>query len=202
MVRPSLLVLLTSLIVASGSLLAVPANHDFVVSGIDSLAAVSVKDLNSVEFPNMIVSPVDGRFGETLRGRLAANLLKKGISAYLTPNNSDSSGKFLLQSTINDYSLKYIGTGGGVFRQGKVVREFAILSQSRLLADDGKLVRTLDAQSFILSDTLTFDQARRVRGEDAFYAPGLPPTTFQRLVEPGIIAGITGILVYLFFASR
>lgn len=202
MVRPLLPVLLTFLIVAAGSLLAVPANHDFVASGLDSLAAVSVEDLNSVEFPNMIVSPVDGRFGENLRDRLAANLLKKGIGAYLAPNEGESRGKFLLQSTINDYSLKYIGTGGGVFRQGKVVREFAVLSQSRLLADDGKLVRTLDAQSLVLSDTLTFDQARRARGDDAFYSPTLPPTTFQRLVEPGIIAGITGILVYLFFASR
>lgn len=202
MVRLSLLTFLTSLILVSGSLFAVPTNHDFVSAGIDRLAAVSVKDLNSVDFPNMIVSPVDGRLGETLRDRLAANLLKQGIGAYLSQDESNSQGKFLLQSTINDYSLKYTGTGGGVFRQGKVVREFAILSQSRLLADDGKLVRTLDAQSYVVSDTLTFDQARRVRGDDVFYSPGLPPTTFQRLVEPGIIAGITGILVYLFFASR
>lgn len=202
MVKPSLLTFLTSLILVSGSLFAVPTNHDFVSAGIDSLAAVSVKDLNSVDFPNMIVSPVDGRLGETLRDRLAANLLKQGIGAYLSQDESNSQGKFLLQSTINDYSLKYTGTGSGVFRQGKVVREFAILSQSRLLADDGKLVRTLDAQSYVVSDTLTFDQARRVRGDDVFYSPGLPPTTFQRLVEPGIIAGITGILVYLFFASR
>ena len=202
MVKTSILILLTFLTIAVGRLLAVPANHDFVALGIDSLAAVSVKDLNSVDFPNMIVSPVEGRFGETLRDRLAAKLMKKGIGAYLSQNDGDSHGKFLLQSTINDYSLKYSGTGGGVFRQGKVVREFAILSQSRLLAEDGKLVHTLDAQSLVLSDTLTFDQARRAQGDDAFYAPELPPTTFQKLVEPGIIAGITGILVYLFFASR
>ncbi len=202
MVRPSLIIFLTTLIFAAGSLFAVPANHDFVAAGIDSLAVVAVKDLNSVDFPNMIVSPVDGRFGETLRDRLAANLLKKGITAFLTPGEGDHQGKFRLQSTINDYSLRYVRTGGGVFRQGKVVREFAILSQSRLVADDGKLVSTMEARSLVVSDTLTFDQARRVRGEDSFYAPALPPTTFQRLVEPGIIAGITGVLVYLFFASR
>lgn len=202
MVRPALLIFLTTMIFAAGSLFAVPANHDFVAAGIDSLAVISVKDLNSVDFPSIIVLPVDGRIGEALRGRLAANLVKKGISAFLTQGEGDNQGRFLLQSSINDYSLRYVGTGGGVFRQGKVIREFAILSQSRLLEGDGRFVKTMEAQSLVVSDTLTFDQARRVRGEDTFYAPALPPTTFQRLIEPGIIAGITGVLVYLFFASR
>ncbi len=202
MVRPSLLVSLTIVIIAAGSIFAAPANRDFVAVAIDSLAVVSVKDLNSVDFPSLIVSPVDGRLGETLRGRLATNLLKKGITAYLLPGEGDNQGKILLQSTINDYSLRYVGAGGGVFRRGEVVREFAILSQSQLLADDGRLIRTMEVQSLVVSDTLTFDQARQARGEDAFFSPALPPTTFQRLVEPGIIAGITGVLVYLFFASR
>ncbi len=202
MVRPALLIFLTTMFSAAGSLFAVPANHDFVAAGIDSLAVISVKDLNSVDFPSIIVLPVDGRIGEALRGRLAANLVKKGISAFLTQGEGDKQGRFLLQSSINDYSLRYVGTGGGVFRQGKVIREFAILSQSRLLEGDGRFVKTMEAKSLVVSDTLTFDQARRVRGEDTFYAPALPPTTFQRLIEPGIIAGITGVLVYLFFASR
>lgn len=202
MVKSSLPIILSTFFLASKVLIAAPANNDFVAAGIDSLAAVAVADLNSVEFPTLIVSSVEGRFGETLRHRLAANLLKRGITAYLTTEEGDKQGKYLLQSTISDYSLKYVGAGGGIFRQGKVIREFKIDSESRLLADDGRLVKSLEGQSLTLSDTLSFDQARQARGEDLFMAPTLPPTTFQKLVEPGIIAGVTGILVYLFFASR
>jgi hypothetical protein len=181
---------------------AAQSNQEFCASGVDKLAAALVADLDPGESSPLIVSDIDGRFGEILRGRLAERLRERGFGVYLAAADSSATGKFLLQSTINEYSLKYVGSGGSAFRQGKVVREFVIGATNRLLERDGKLVRTFEARSVVLADTLSFDQARRAKGSDLFLSPALPPTTFQRLVEPGIIAGVTGVLVYLFFASR
>ncbi|MGB5105441.1 MAG: hypothetical protein WBP29_09260 [Candidatus Zixiibacteriota bacterium] len=169
--------------------------------GVDSTGALFANDLNSSEFSRIIVSTIEGRFGEALRSSIAASLTKRGKTVYYAAAD-DNSDRLLLQSTINDYSLRYVGIGGGVFRQGKVAREFSISAAGALLASDGRLERTLETRTLMVADTLSFDQARRARGDDTFLAPALPPTTFQRLIEPGVIAGITGVLVYLFFASR
>jgi len=60
----------------------------------------------------------------------------------------------------------------------------------------------VEVNAVTVSDTLSFGDARLVRGDDSFLSPALPPTLSQRVVEPGLIVGITGALVYLFFASR
>jgi hypothetical protein len=194
--------LLPTFILFNSLIFAAPSNQEFCASGVDKLAIALVADLESGESSPLIVSVIEGRFGEALRGRLAERLRERGFEVYLAAADSSAARKYLLQSTINEYSLKYVGSDGSAFRQGKVVREFAINATKRLLERDGKLVRTFEACSVVLADTLSFDQARRAKGSDLFLSPALPPTMFQRVVEPGIIAGVTGILVYLFFASR
>lgn len=201
MVRSVLVLLLPTFFLCFSAASAARSNQDFCIAGVDSLAASIASDLNAGDFLPLIVSEIEGRFGDVLRSRLAARLTGSGRDVYLD-TQADRSGKYLLQSTINECSLKFVGRGGNAFHQGKVVREFALSAAVRLLEQDGKLAREFATRSVILSDTLTFEQARRARGNELFLSPELPPTTFQRLVEPGIIAGVTGVLVYLFFASR
>ena len=202
MVRLVLVLFLSAFLFLHESSLAVESNQDFCAAGVDSLAFKLASAFKPGDPARLIVSSIEGRFGDVLRSRLAARLMERGFVVYLSLPVSGGSGKYQLQSTINEYSLKYVRSGGSAFRQGKLVREFTINASCRLLESDGKFVRTFDAPSFVLADTLSFEQARRARGSDLFMSPALPPTTFQRLVEPGIIAGVTGILVYLFFASR
>lgn len=202
MVRSVLIFLFPTLILAYSSGLAQRSNQEFCASGIDSLAVEIVADLNAGDYSPLIVSDIEGRFGDVLRSRLAARLMERGIDVFLTGADGRGTGKYQLQSTINEYSLKYVGSGGSLFRQGKVAREFAISATCCLVEGDGKLVKAFDRRSLVHADTLSLEQARKARGSDMFLSPALPPTTFQRLIEPGIIAGVTGVLVYLFFASR
>ncbi len=196
-----LAVFLPALFLGYGTALSVQANAEFCSAGVDSLAVRIAADLNSGENIDMIVANIEGRFGERLRSCVAARLMGGGSNVFLHPADTLSRTKYLLQSVINEYSLRYVGIGGGAFRQGRITRQFAISAISHLVGPDGKLVRSLES-SAVVADTLNFDQAREARGGDSFLAPALPATTFQRVVEPGIIAGITGVLVYLFFASR
>jgi hypothetical protein len=79
---------------------------------------------------------------------------------------------------------------------------FGISGASQLLGSDGRLLHSAVVSTLTLCDTLSYNEARAARGNDSFLSPTLPPTIYQRLVEPGLILGITGALVYLFFASR
>ena len=201
MVKFASILILSTFWLAIPAWATVPNKLQLCTRGIDSTGAIIANDLNSGEYSGIIVSTIDGRFGEALRNSIGAALTKLGKSVYYAVPD-DNKEKLLLQSTVNDYSLKYVGVGGGLFRQGKVAREFSVSAAGRITAPDGKLERTLETRTLMIADTLSFDQARRARGDDPFLAPALPPTTFQRLIEPGVIAGITGVLVYLFFASR
>lgn len=201
MVNLAPLIFLLTFVITFPVFAVVPSNLQLCSRGLDSAGAALAQDLNSGEYSRIIVSTIEGRFGEQLRNSLGAALTRAGKTVYYAAAG-DNSEKLLLQSAINDYSLRYVGVGGGIFRQGKVAREFSVSAGGRLLAADGRLEHTLATQTLMIADTVSFDQARRARGDDSFLAPALPPTTFQRLIEPGVIAGITGVLVYLFFASR
>jgi len=90
----------------------------------------------------------------------------------------------------------------GFFSQGRVARMFGISGASQLLGSDGRLLHFAAVSTLTFCDTLSYNEARAARGKDSFMSPALPPTIYQRLVEPSLILGITGALVYLFFASR
>lgn len=177
------------------------SNNEFALRGVDSLAGSMAASLKSVPAAAIIVSKVEGRFGEALQNNLANALMRNGKTVYLSSEKPEGE-KLLLQSTIHDYSLTYVGIGGGLFRQGQVAREFAISASARLLEPDGRLSQSFDSHAVTIADTLSFDAAKRARGGDTLLSPEMPSTSFQRIVEPGLIVGITGALVYLFFASR
>jgi hypothetical protein len=175
-------------------------NQQFVNEGIGVFVDSLVTSLG-IEAGNVVyVDSIEGEFGSIVRHTLARSLMVQGSESYLTPTVVN--GKLLLQCYVNHCSLVYQGMGGGLFKPGGVERVFAITGYGRLLDERGLLVASTPQIMAALLDTLTFDQARSVVGPSRFLAPKLPPTLFQRLIEPGIVVGITGALVYLIFASR
>jgi hypothetical protein len=180
---------------------AVLSNEQLCEKGVETLADSLAGKLMVPADSGVILLPVDGRFGQQLLNKLAVKLEHSGIPVYLVSEGVDSK-RPVVKTTVNDYHLSYEGIHRGIFSRGRVARMFGISGASQLLGSDGRLLRFAAISTLTVCDTLSYDEARAVRGKDSFMSPTLPPTISQRLIEPGLILGITGALVYLFFASR
>jgi len=180
---------------------AVLSNEQLCEKGVETLADSLARQLTAPADSGVMLLPVDGRFGQQLLNNLAVKLERSGIPVYLVSGGVDSKRPFV-KTTVNDYHLSYEGVHRGFFSQSRIARMFEISGASQLLGSDGRLLHSAVVGPLSLCDTLSYDEARAARGKDSFMSPTLPPTIYQRLVEPGLILGITGALVYLFFASR
>jgi hypothetical protein len=177
------------------------SNEQFCEKGVETLADSLAGQLTAPVDSGVLLLPVDGRFGQQLLNNLAIKLERSGIPVYLVSGGVDSK-RPVVKTTVNDYHLSYEGVHRGFFSRGRVARMFGISGASQLLGNDGRLLHSAEVSTLTLCDTLSYTEARAARGKDRFLSPTLPPTIYQRLVEPGLILGITGALVYLFFASR
>jgi hypothetical protein len=180
---------------------AVLSNERLCEKGVEMLADSLAGQLTAPTDSGVVLLSVDGRFGQLLLNDLAVRLERSGISVYLVSGGVDSK-RPVVKTIVNDYHLSYEGVQRGFFSQGRVARMFGISGASQLLGGDGRLLHSAVASTLTVCDTLSYSEARAARGRDSFLSPILPPTIYQRLVEPGLILGITGALVYLFFASR
>jgi hypothetical protein len=180
---------------------AVLSNEQLCEKGVETLADSLAGQLIVPADSGVMLLPVDGRFGQQLLNKLAVRLEHSGIAVYLVSTGVDSK-RPVVKTIVNDYHLSYEGVHRGLFSQNRVARMFGISGAGQLLGSDGRLLRSVTVSTLTVCDTLSYDEARAARGKDSFMSPTLPPTISQRLVEPGLILGITGALVYLFFASR
>lgn len=200
--RPLARVLVTLLISASATAASPPSNEQFCNLGIAILAdSLGSKLVTASESGGVELDSISGRFGQKLQDLLAAGLEKSGIPVYFSSNGL-ALNRPIVKTTVNDYRFRYEGVRRGLFSQSKVARIFSVGASGRVLAPDGRLSRLAEVSAVTVCDTLSFGEARTARGDDVFLSPSLPPTLSQRVVEPGLIVGITGALVYLFFASR
>jgi hypothetical protein len=177
------------------------SNEQFCLQGVAKLADSLALKLAVPADSGLLLLPIEGRFGQQLLTNLAASLDRSGVPIYLSATGVAGNRPFV-KTIVDDYHLSYESVRHGLFSRGRVARVFSIGGNSKILEPDGRLLRTAGVSSMIIGDTLSNDEARAARGKDSFLSPALPPTTYQRLVEPGLILGITGALVYLFFASR
>jgi hypothetical protein len=196
-VAAAVLMLLFSVSAAAALL----SNEQLCKKGVESLADSLAGQLAASTDSGVTLLPIDGRFGQELLSNLAVSLERSGIPVYLVSGGVDSK-RPVVKTIVNDYHLSYEGVHRGFFSQGRVARRFGISGASQLLGNDGRLLHSAAIGTLNLCDTLSYNEARAARGKDSFMSPTLPPTIYQRLVEPGLILGITGALVYLFFASR
>ena len=201
MVRPvpiALMLLIGLALVAQGEVL---SNERFCGRGIETMADTLVSRLQLERGRDVTLVTIGGRFGELLMHQLSTKLGQLGITTYLG-GSAGAPDRPSMRAEISDCRLSYASANARLFSRGKILREFRIGGYCRLLQSDGRLLQSILLNSLVVSDTLSYDDARLARGSDRFLSPDLPPTVYQRLVEPGLIIGITGTLVYLFFASR
>jgi hypothetical protein len=195
----SLLAVLMLLAVSATSAAAVLSNERFAQKGVGELADSLLGKLLPLPEAGVTVLPVEGPLGSQMVSSLAARIQSAGLSVFLVSEGGESK-RPVVKATVDDYHLTYEGIQRGVFSQGKVVRQFDISGSGQLLEGDGRLIRVATVGSLFLCDTLSYADARFARGNAL--SPKLPATPYERLVEPGLVLGITGALVYLFFASR
>jgi hypothetical protein len=193
----AVLLLLHTLSATAGVL----SNEKFCERGVETLADSLVARLAAPADSGVLLLPVDGRFGGQLQKNLAARLESLRIPVYLVSGEVVSK-RSIVKTTVNDYHLSYEGVRRGFFSQNRVARMFQVSGASQLLGRDGRLLQSAEVSGLTLCDTLSYTEARAARGKENFLSPSLPPTIYQRLVEPGLILSITGALVYVFFASR
>jgi hypothetical protein len=193
----AVLLLLHTLSATAGVL----SNEKFCERGVETLADSLVARLAAPADSGVLLLPVDGRFGGQLQKNLAARLESLRIPVYLVSGEVVSK-RSIVKTTVNDYHLSYEGIRRGFFSQNRVARMFQVSGASQLLGSDGRLLQSAEVSGLTLCDTLSYTEARAARGKENFFSPSLPPTIYQRLVEPGLILSITGALVYVFFASR
>ncbi len=201
MLRAAALMLLLSLLTAQSSGVAAISNDQFCEKGVEKLADSLASALSLPADSAALLLPIEGRFGPVLMDGLVAGLKRQGVSVYLA-NSENTVNRPVVKTTADDYHLSYEGVHRGLFSRGSVARVFSISAYSQVMGQDGKMWRSARISSLMFSDTLSYADARTARGKDSFMSPAMPPTVYKRLVEPGLILGITGALVYLFFASR
>ncbi len=175
-------------------------NRSYVKAGVVHLSGIISDSITVAANSAIRIDPIEGRCGIDLAHSLATNLTARGFRILLA--NAADPADFSLQTTVKEYSLRYRAVGGRLFRQSRIERSFSISAGAVLSTGTGKFVRALHDAQLVQRDTLSFAEARQARGDDPFLAPPLPPGVFQRVVEPSIVVGITGALVYFFFASR
>jgi hypothetical protein len=176
-------------------------NEQLCSKGVARLSDSLVQQLDLDSIRSVTVAAIEGRFAQQFLDRLTSKLGDTDVTPYLQITDVPTK-RPMLQAGIDDFSLSYRGVHSGLFSNGSVVREFRIAGYCRLLESDGRLLRSAAVRSLVVDDTVSYDEARLAYGNDAFLSPHLPPSLYQRLVEPGLIVGIAGALVYLFFASR
>lgn len=164
-----------------------------------SLAADSLIDRLSLETGPSYRLLLEGA-SDLLTTALIERLHDRGYKVYLRQDTA--AGALELACEPQYQRLTYQGIGQGLFRQGMVGRLCEVGGSCRLSDDEGRLLRTAQLTKFAFADTISFEQAEAAREGDDLYAPEMPATLFQRVVEPSLVVGITGTLVYLFFASR
>lgn len=199
---PKLLALLVCVCVG----LSVPAgagmldNEAFCKSVLDESCDSLLKQLPLPAEGGLILSRSDGRYGDLLHERLVENMHERGLTLYLSDSSEGDMPS--LETSLERMELTYRGIGSGLFSRGQVERSCVVSVSANLLAPDGRLLGVAGLSSLKRTELLEFDDAALARGDDALYAPAMPPSAFQRIVEPALILSITGALVYLFFASR
>jgi hypothetical protein len=109
---------------------------------------------------------------------------------------------WVLESSLDKLDLDYHGHGQSLFSRGQIRRTCEVSISGRVLDPAGKLLRSANIPSCLVVDTIDYQAAMEARRDSGAFAPAMPSTFAQRVVEPAIIIGITGALVYLFFASR
>ncbi len=194
------LLILTCLAICAGTLSATAQldNRRFCEQTLSLLADSLVEklELSSTDtiWTRLSESPV------FLQQQLVEKLHEQGTRLYL--GQEPASGALNLEAETTALSLHYEAYGQSFFRKGRIRRTCEVSGQCILLDADGQLLRTALVGSLILADSLSFNQAAAARTGQGAYAPEMPGSLFQRVVEPSLIVGITGTLVYLFFASR
>jgi hypothetical protein len=136
---------------------------------------------------------------------LVTKLHKRGIDVYSA--RQPAVGCLWLRIRLSSASsypplLRYEPFDRGLFRQGRIRRICEVNGAVALWRSEGPLWREARVSSLVLVDNLSYSQAEAAREGSGAYAPEMPASLFQRVVEPSLIVGITGTLVYLFFASR
>ena len=148
----------------------------------------------------LFLLPVNGYHGDLFYDRLADQLHEQGVALYLSDSASGRAPS--LQTSLDRFELAYRGVNSGLISRGRVERSCIVSATARLLAEDGRLLRAATLSALKRVETLDYDAAKLARSGSGFYAPEMPPSVFQRVVEPALILSITGALVYLFFASH
>lgn len=197
----TLAAVLIALICSATLAAAVLSNEKFCENGIDRLADSLIQQLSPLPDSGVILAPVDGPLGKQMLHSLTMKLQGRGAPVFLVTEGVDSK-RPVVKTSVDDYHLTYEGFQRGFFSQGRVLRRFGISGASQLVGTDARLLQATPLTTLLFCDTLSYDDARTARGRESFLSPKMPATLYQRLVEPGLVLGITGALVYLFFASR
>lgn len=176
------------------------SNEEFCAGTLREVADSLIADLRPPQQSGVVLLPTSGFRGELLYNRLVETLQNQGYAVYLS--DSSSSQRPNLQTSLDGLDLNYHGLHSGLFSRGEVERTCVVSAGARLLDGQGKLLNSTSIVTYGMSDTLDFESARLARSSDGLYAPDMPASLYQRLVEPALILSITGALVYLFFASR
>lgn len=164
-----------------------------------SLVADSLLDKLALD-STQAIWPMPSGDENPLAGQMVQRLHERGFNVYL--GETPASESLQLDCELSNLKLEYQGVSKGLFRQGEVKRVCTSSGKCSLIGLDGRLLKQAQVPLSRSSDTISFAEAEAACVGQGIYAPALPPSVFQRVVEPTLVVGITGTLVYLFFASR
>ncbi|MCK4858733.1 MAG: hypothetical protein KAT58_12235 [candidate division Zixibacteria bacterium] len=180
---------------------AIESNRQFCARAVGSLADSLIVKLQLQPAGSIRLKSTDGDLDKLLHGQLAEGLHGQGFEVYLG-EESRPNQMLQLEAAITAFNLSYQSEHQSLFSRGEIRRTCTLSATARLLSEEGRLLKTASLGDFEQSDILTYRAAKQARSGGELYSPELPASMFQRVVEPVLIVGITGVLVYLFFASR
>lgn len=177
------------------------SNPQFCTDAIDDLADTLFIKFKINDDKELYIDTINSILGDKLRSSLAEHFKTNAVKVYLA-ENSELSGQLKLTTRIDDLTLSYQRINSGLFKQGNIKRTLKITLQSSLISENGRFLQSESIPSFVKSDIISNADAKLARRGNNFYSPIVPPSLYQKMVEPALITVITGGLVYLFFASR
>lgn len=117
-----------------------------------------------------------------------------------TKTNANS---YVLSYKITEIGITYAYLNRGLFRDDKIERE-AVLRVFVKLSNNDNLIIWSDEIEKKHNDSFFSSQLKHVNNPDFSFTFSEPPASFgvKKLIEPLITIGVTGTIIYLFFAFR
>jgi hypothetical protein len=199
-VRPA--PMLAALIISAPAILAqglIETNEQIVISSVQEAV---IESLRTETFGRMVIPLAQSGIERPVSVGIAGALRDMGVEVLADGAGGDSAKRLSYDVLGFDFSYRR-GDSRGFLRKPMIKREFAAQLRITVKAPPNGRIVFLNEIGVEYNDNIAPGFVELARSRDIpELAPDPPGSGWIRFVEPAIVTGAVGALVYLFFANR